>query len=317
MPGGAVLAAGGCVVLRDGEIPKCDDLCNDGSGCRSNEIFWIDRDANVSCCGAGRPACDAPIPEDPSFVPPPPFVEPALVGGADGRPWLGRSGRARPSDGSAAAHTLRRFDPWSGQFSPPSLTTDRRLSATARADGGLFVALDDCGAVDLTEPCSVSAYGFRHGLRGPYTQAVAPLLLADTEGTALDRAPGVAPAPGAVATTTWRDQSNGEVQITPGSALLLTDTTYEDVDIVIHVTAGPPPIVQLGSASFGKGSCQWPLGAPQAPFDAELLRKGEAVTLSVKGRSQSCDGPSGRVSIALSSGGPMTVESVAVTRIAD
>jgi hypothetical protein len=236
-------------------------------------------------------------------------VQPALIGGEDGRPWL--------ADGPAGARALRRFDPWSGQFAAPTLTTDRRLSLAARADAGLFVALDDCENVPLTESCSASAYALRHGLRGPYTQSVAPLLLSDTEGTALEAAPGAPPDPGAVATRPWRNPNNGEVQITPGSTLVLTDTTYEDVDVVIHVTAGPPPVVQLGSTTFGKGSCQWPLGAPQPPFDAEVVRKGEAVTLSIKGRSQSCDGPTARVAISLSSSAPTTVASIGVTRIAD
>jgi len=237
-----------------------------------------------------------------------PFVSPVLAGGEDGRPWL--------FDGPSDTRTLARFDPWLGQFDAPMPTDERGPASAARADAGLFVALDDCGA-DANAPCSASVRGFRHGLRGPYTQAVAPLLLADTEGVALDRAPGAPPSPGAVATTSWRNPANGEVQITPGSTLLVTDTTYEDVDIVIHVTAGPPPSVHLGSTSFGKGSCQWPLATPQPAFDAELTRRGGTVTLTVKGRTRSCPGPSGRLAISLTGDAPTTMESIGVTRIAD
>ena len=228
-----------------------------------------------------------------------------------------RSPRPTPDQPRPTTHTLRRFEPWSGQFALPTLTTDRPVSVARRADAGLLVALDDCSDPGAPQPCSASAYGFRHGLRGPYTQAVAPLLLADTEGTAPDRPTGAPPAPGAVATSPWRNTANGEVQITAGSALVLTDTTYADVDVVVHVTAGAPPVVHLGSAAFGNRSCQWPLSAPQTPFDAELVRRGNTVTLGVKGRARACRGPSERAAISLSAGDPVTIASVAVTRIAD
>jgi hypothetical protein len=316
MPGGAVLGVGGCVVQSGTTKESCADPCPDGSGCASNEIFWIDRDGNVACCGAGRSACGDAAPD--ITAQPPPFHGPLLVGGEDGRPWL-VDGPPTPTPGEPppTARTLRRFEPWSGQFALLTMTTDRPVSAAVRADAGLFIALDDCSNQEAPPSCSASVYGFRHGLRGPYTQAVAPLLLTDTEGTAPDRPTGSPPDPGAVAAGPWRDTKNGEVHITAGSALVLTDTTYADVDVVVHATAGAPPLFHLGSATFGKASCQWPLPAPQTPFDAELVRRGPTVTLTVKGRTRTCAGPSGRAAISLSADHPVTIASVAVTRIAD
>ncbi|HVW28345.1 MAG TPA: hypothetical protein VHC69_23440 [Polyangiaceae bacterium] len=303
MPGGAVLAVGGCTESTDGATQTCDKPCDNGAGCPSSEVFWIDRDGDVTCCGSGRQNCGGPAQDGVA-----PFVSPELVGGEDGRPWL--------FDGPSDSRAMQRFNPWTGQFEAPMPTDERGPASLARADAGLFVALDDCGA-DAPTPCSASVRGFRHGLRGPYSQAVAPLLLADTEGVALDRAPGAPPSPGAVATASWRNPANGQVQITPGSTLLVTDTTYEDVDVVVHVTAGPPPTVHLGSATFGKGSCQWPLTAPQPAFDAELTRRGGSVTLTVKGRARSCPGPSGRVAVSFAGDAPITLESITVTRIGD
>jgi hypothetical protein len=329
MPGGAVLAAGGCALpMRIDEGPlSCTQHCEGGRGCLTNEIFWIDRDGGVTCCGAGRVTCNGLPPpfEDPSFGA---FVDPVLVPGEDGRPWL--------LEGERSARILHRFDPWTGQFPSTGVATGAGAFSTivpAPADAALFLWLEEC-ADGATGECNTSLYGFRHTslasegvahgvahLRGPYTQAAKPLLLGDTEGVSLDRAPSAELEPSAVAPRPWRDRT-GALHLTPDSELVLTDTTYEGVHVEIPVSAGPPPVVHLGSMSFGSTSkrstpCQWPVTAPRAPFVADVVREGDRVTLTIGDRARDCDGPAGRVSISLGAEAtPITVKPISVTRVA-
>jgi hypothetical protein len=305
MPGGAVLAVGGCTVSRDGSALPCDEPCPNGDGCLSSEVFWIDRDGNVTCCGSGRATCSGLTPIDGA---PPGLKDPRLVPGEDGRPWL--------VEGVVGARTLRHFDPWSGQFPASGIATEAKFSAPQRADAGLFLSIDDCSMND-PQTCSASLQGFRFGVRNPYTQAIAPLLLADTEGVATDRALSPPPAADAVAARPFRDPTHGDLVLTAGSRLALTDTTYDDVDLVIPVRSGAPPLVYLGTEMYGGKPRPWGLQSPQAPFDAELLRKGSTVTLTIKGNTIVYDGPTGRVSIAVGADAPLSFRSVTVTRVAE
>ncbi len=305
MPGGALLAVGGCTVPLDGQTLNCDVHCQD-TGCPSNEVFWIDRDGNVACCGAGRTSCSGDVP-DPDH-PPPAFVSPALVPGEEGRPWL--------VEGAAGARRLHRFDPWSGQFAGADAASDPDLSVATRADAGLLLSIDDCGGKLPTEDCSARLHGYRSGVRGTYTQAIAPLLLADTTGVAMDRALGAPPAPGAAPSRPYRDSTLGDVELTSGSELVLTDTTYADVDLVIDMRRGQPPLVSLGDSVYGDETCRWPASAPDPPYDAELTRSGGVVTLTIAGRTKTCPGPAGRVSIRIGAGNSLSFRSIAVRRVA-
>jgi hypothetical protein len=305
MPGGAVLAVGGCDLPADGVTAlDCSAHCEGDLGCPSSEVFWIDADANVTCCGGGRAACSGlPVPAIAT-----PFDGPRLLAGEEGRPWL--------LDGAAGGRTLRRFDPWTAQFPISGTALNGAPAAVASADAGLFLFMDGCDATSPSD-CVADLRGLRHGVRGPYTQAVAPLLLANTEGVALDRAPAPPPAPGAAPSRPSRDPTNGAVYLTPGAAMVLTDTTYADVHVVVHVTGGAPPLLRLGEASFGGKSCPWPVRAPQTPFDADLVRRGGRITLSIGTHSQSpCDGPANRVSIVVAADrAAVTVGSVTVARL--
>ncbi|HEX4338230.1 MAG TPA: hypothetical protein VH062_20135 [Polyangiaceae bacterium] len=304
MPGGAVLAVGGCTLPLDGTALKCDEHC-DGVGCPSSEVFFIDRDGSVTCCGAGRASCSGIAPTD---EPPPAFDHPTLVPGEGGRPWLVEGTTSR---------TLRPFDPWSGQFAVTSIGFDGNVATPVRADAGSFLFVDDCTAA----PCDgASLHGFRFGLRGPYSQAIAPLLLADTIGVALDRPLSSAPAAGAAASQPYRAPSADGQQalfLTAGSELVLTDTTYQGFDLVIPVRSGRPPLVHLGERVFGDAKCPWPVTSPQPPFDAKVSRRGTTVTLSLGDRTDVCDGPDGRVTLALAAATELSLRSVSVTRVAE
>jgi hypothetical protein len=266
-------------------------------------VFWIDRDGAVTCCGSGRSTCSGP----PSKDPPPGFSSPRLIAGEEGRPWL--------LEGDDPNRTLRRFDPWTGQFPLAGIVTSGNFATTARADAGLFLSLDDCSDETHPEiPCTAALHGFRFGVRGQYTQAIAPLLLADTDGVAMDRALSPPPAAGAGASRPYRDSASGYLELTAGAEVFLTDTTYDGIDLVIPVHTGAPPLIHLGTTLFGGKACPWPLSSPQPPFDAELTRHGDAVTLSIQGHVNNCDGPTGRVAIAVGTDTFVSFKSIAVTR---
>lgn len=281
MPGGGVLVVGGCRLLGAGN-PPCDAPCSGGAGCASDEVLWLTRD--------GTPTV---LPDALDVTAATPF----LVAGEEGRPWL-------LADGPNGGRVLRRFNPWEGTFVPADTPVTVPQDPDARAlatDPGLIVWLGGENAGDLP---SLTAY--RHGTRGPFTDAIAPLLLGSTDGLSLDRplGPGVA-----------RDSNDGDVLLTTaGAALIVTDTTYADVSVAVDVRAGAPPTITLADRAYGDGSCPWP-AAPEPPFTAELDRIGAEVRLTIAGKTQVCPGNSGRVSVSIvGTGETVDVRSVAVRR---
>lgn len=285
MPGGGVLTVG-CTVSQSGATPPCRDPCAAGAGCPDS--YWITKEGRADRL------------PDPRGLD---VTDPVLVPGSDGRPWLvAAAAGAAPGAGS---RVLRRFDPWLAEFArepslpapldgPPLLAggapTPPRFVAV---DAGLFVWL----LRDPQDGHPVLA-GFRHGTRTPFAQRVAPLLLGDTEGIALDRTPILSDGPGKDA---WRDAATGTVVLTPDAAatLVITDVTYADVRLGLDVRAGAPPVVHLGSSAYGSGACGWPSAPTTGPLTATLARVGGDVRLTIAGASRSCRGPSGRVSIRL------------------
>src|SRR5262249_33208487 len=147
-------------------------------------------------------------------------------------------------------------------------------------------------------------------------QAVTPLLLSGTDGVALDRPvqDGVVAAEGGPAAS--RDPSTGDVSLTEAATLVVTDATYADFSLTVHVGQGVAPVVRLGDAEFGARSCPWP-AAPSAGAALELVRRGARITLGVGASSRECAGPPGRVPVALTAaGGVATIHSIEITRIA-
>lgn len=279
MPGGSALAVGGC--LRDAATASC---------LPSPDVYWITKGGRIDLLPDAL-GVDASRAE--------------LVPGEEGRPWL----FATAGDGSRA---LRRFDPWLGRFvatgapTPPADPAARFFAP----DPGLVLWL---AAGDPGSAKAVS--GFRHGTRGPYSQSVAPLLLVDTTGVALDRAVGAGEA--SPTGDASRAPGTGDVVLAaPDATLVLTDTTYADLSLTADVRQGAPPIVLLGAAELGGKECPWPVSAPTAPYEASLARVADRVLLTVAGKTRDCRGPSGRVSVAFRPGddGELQLHQVTVTR---
>ena len=281
MPGGSVLVVGGCRLLGAGD-PPCDATCNGGAGCASDEVLWLTRD--------GTPTV---LPDALDVT----AATPLLVAGEEGRPWL-------LADGPDGSRVLRRFNPWEGTFvpadTPVTVPQDPNTRGVA-TDAGLLVWLGGGNAGDLP---SLTAY--RHGTRGPFTDAVAPLLLGSTDGLSLDRPLGADVA---------RDPNDGDVLLTAsGATLVVTDTTYADVSVAVDVRAGPPPTIALADRNYGDASCPWP-ATPDPPFTAELDRIGAEVRLTVANKTRVCVGDAGRVSVSIvGTGETVYVRSVTVRR---
>jgi hypothetical protein len=281
MPGGSVLVVGGCRLLAASE-PSCDTPCNGGAGCASDEVLWLTRD--------GTPTV---LPDALDVT----AATPLLVAGEEGRPWL-------LADGANGGRVLRRFNPWESTFVPADTPVTVPQDPTARGvatDPGLLVWLGGENAGDLP---SLTAY--RHGTRGQFTDAVAPLLLGSTDGLSLDRPLGADVA---------RDPSDGDVLLTAaGATLVLTDTTYADVSVAVDVRAGAPPTISLADRTYGDASCPWP-ATPEPPFIAELDRIGTEVRLTVASKTRVCAGNGGRVSVSIvGTGETVDVRSVTVRR---
>ena len=147
-------------------------------------------------------------------------------------------------------------------------------------------------------------HGYRHGVRGEYTQEVAPLLLTGTDGLALNRLPG---------DDARRDPQTGDVILdAEEAALVLTDTTYLDFTLDLELADGPAPVVRLGDDAFGTGRCTWPTGQGRT---VTFVRTGSRVELRRDKRKTTCAGPSGRARIQIArGGGPVTLHSVTITR---
>jgi hypothetical protein len=188
----------------------------------------------------------------------------------------------------------------------PGTDFDARV---AGADAGLFFWMTKDTAA-LPE-----IFGFRHGTRNPYDAAVAPLLLTNQDGVALDRPSNAAGS---------RLDAGEVVLADVGHTLVVTDTTYANLELSIDAGDGLPPLVVLVAphthgneedSVYGDGSCAWP-APPEGKRSAPRLRRiDDRVTLTRGAKEISCKGPEGRVSVWLRSpGGEVRIRSIDVKR---
>lgn len=297
MPGGSALAVGGCQLASVGGCVPCSTSA--GTGCAIAEVLWIGRDASVELLPDALDVATFPV---------------LLVDGAEGRPWLVAS--------SPNGRRLLRFDPWLGRFAspesdaPPQPLAGFELADTADDSGfeARVIGADPGLMMWMTGSATAlpQVFGFRHGARNPYDAAVAPLLLTSQDGVALDRMSSTAASglPGV-------ELADG------GDTLVVTDTTYADLDLTIEIVEGQPPIVVLfargdaveGENTYGGESCPWPAPPVDGASAPRLRRVGEEVTLTLGAEQARCKGPNGRVSIWLrNAGGKLRIRSIDVKR---
>jgi len=132
-------------------------------------------------------------------------------------------------------------------------------------------------------------------------------VLADRESIALDRRnPGI---------DRGLDPTTGEVVLDDtGITLVLTDTTYADLDVSVDVGDGPAPLILLNGKAYGDAACPWP-ASTSGGRTLRVQRADQTVTLSIGGKEKKCSGPEGRVSVQFRSAGPtVRVRSIDVRR---
>jgi hypothetical protein len=279
MPGGSVLAVGGCEPAGAGQCAPCPAM-----GCAERAVFWIAADGSVDNLQNLQQSSAA---------------TPWLVAASDGRPWL------IAEDASTAAPVLLRFDPWKGEFSPqpdaPVLGAPIRNALAL--DPGLFAWLEEGSPRRLL--------GFRHDVRGTFSRDVAPLIVDGPEHLVPDRAAN--PASDACLSASY-DEVRRRLCLFEATAFV-SDTTYEDLAVDITVNDGPSPVVNLSGERFGAGRCSWP-GSPMPGAVLRLERSGETVTLVVGQNERTCSIRPGRVRVGIesSSGESVFIERLRVRR---
>jgi hypothetical protein len=290
MPGGSVLVAGGCelrAAASEDEKTACSAACGANAGCPSRKVEWITKEGDATTL-SDELDVDAP--------------NPVLVAGSEGRPWLICDAPGTP-EARTRASAVRQFDPFLGRFvehTDGAPAPSGGATHFVRADAGLFVWLD--GDVDATRS---ALSGFRHGARSAFASNVSPLISIDVAGVALDR-----PLGGVF------DPDNHTVTLSEaGATLVVTDTTYTDVHLAIAVVEGAPPVVRLGSSTYGAADCAWPKATGPGQYTARVDRTGDRVAITVGRSTRDCRGPTGRVSVELGAGsGEVKIGSVTVNR---
>ena len=285
LPGGGVLAVGGC---EPSDTP-CSDVCR--SGCPPHDA------------DDGGPLYDAWwIAPDGALTPIPLEVDaprPVLLGGGDGRPLL--------ASGAPGDTTLYRFDPWLVRF------VRTTFDAAAPPTAGLpAIALDEGAFMWLSESSTgAQVFGARLGTRNRF--AIDDALLTTNADTAPyplvpDRPPrGKTRFDTSVNTLFFDEDSDVTV--------FVAATDYANVSVDLTVEGDAPNIV-LGTREYGGEQCPWPSGAIT---QYRLERRGNSVTLSSGSlRSAACEGPSGRVRLGLKRGlGAMGVRHFGAAREPD
>lgn len=290
LPGGGVLAVGGCQQSDE----ACGDVCR--AGCPPREGLSQDEPAHYD---AWWIAPDGDLTRIPFPIDAP---RPVLIGGGDGMPLL--------ASGAPGDVALYRFDPWQERFTPLPLQAPEPPRAGLGA-----IAVDDGAFVWLAEDeLRGQLFGARISTRNHF--AIDENLVSGA-GTSEAPAPYPLvpdrPPQGRV----HFDESAKTLffEADSDAAVYIAASDYANVAVDLTVE-GDAPRVMLGAREFGGDECPWPAGAT-AQF--QLRRVAERVTLSSgKLSAEPCSGPAGRVRLGVKRGlGALGVRHFSVTREPD
>jgi hypothetical protein len=300
LPGGAVLAVGGCEdrAPRTGEDCKreCERGCPPGTaGSPRFEAYWLERDGTVTELGLALPA-----------------GRPSLLPGSDGSPWL-----------VAADNELFRFDPWHGQFEPSGVLLGSSPTAARFVPMGAdsFAWLTDDGQGPLLR-------GIRSGTRSAFSNDV-PLVLVRDAGDP-SRPAHLTPDRPPSDALSYELGGPGALVFAPSPSgasnpcVWISDAHYADfsAEIAFSSSFGPSlrlgntEIVASGAESAGSG-CRLPALAEDSAGGRVLLdRVGSHVTLSMASARTECWITSERVTFGACASelGPVRVTRMSVKR---
>jgi len=315
LPGGAVLAVGGCEDREALAGEDCASECLRGCPPRPSaaeaahfEAYWISADGALT-------ALDFPLSAG----------HPSLLPGSDGGPWLiAGSGRPGSSDGAPSAPALYRFDPWHADFE----LFETQLELDLALPAARFVAMGLDSFAWLTEDAQgVVLDGLRLGTRSAFSNDVALVTPRDPNDPSRpwhlvpDQAPSAElsyeDGPGALAFTASTSGARKP-------CVWLSDARFADFSGVLEFSSPVSPSLRLGSSQFvdaaasdASGSCPLPaLAAGNAGGRLQIERSGNHVDLQLGSAHSECLVGAERLSVAVCASelGPTRVTRVSITR---
>ncbi len=303
LPGGAVLAVGGCEDRSPEAGEDCARECRRGCPPKPSatspagyEAFWISADGALTSLNlsihAGRPS---------------------LLPGSNGGPWL-------ITDGDE----LYRFDPWHAEFEPAGVG----LRPDSAPESARFVAMgSDSFAWLTTDTGGVVLEGMRLGTRSAFSNDVPLVTLRDPNDPSRpahlvpDHAPSAELSyeggPGALA---FAPSTSGAAK----TCVWISDALFADFSAEFAFSAGESPSLRLGTTEFvdprvsgAGGACPLPaLTAASAGGRILLERVAGHAALTLGNARSECQVGSQRlpVGVCASEIGPVRVTLVSVRR---
>ncbi len=289
LPGGGVLAVGGCQVS---EVP-CGGDCR--AGCPPTDLsggdeprydaWWISEQGDV-----------APV-ELPVAAP-----RPLLFGGADGAPLL--------ATGASDERNLWRFDPWQARFELAPLT----LTALPRAGDGQAALADQAVLWTSDDEEGAHLVGLRWGTRD-HLAIDPPLVTSDGSDGLAAPFPLVPDRPTAGHVRFQRSERILIFDAESEARVFVASADYGALSVELWVEGDAPRVI-LGDQEYGGEACPWPRGDASI---FKLERDSSGVTLSSGGAlAAPCPAPAGRVRLGVARGdGAMVVRRISVERRPD
>lgn len=275
MPGGSVLAVGGCDVNASsaGDCDGCRAGCAPQDGW---DAFWIDHEHEVTAL-----ELDVAAPR------------PTLLAAPDGAPYLVVETPDSTASGSAA---LERFDPWKQAFygagrlaRPPEL--DRPLESLD--PGALVWVSEDANAATLV--------GRRFSTRDEFAQDLE--LISQVSGTnarwPLHLAPGQAAHDSTYARLVPRVEGSAQdfvLEMSGRASVWITDARFLDFWFEVTLDAGAPPVLLVDTPA---NRCRFANPPSKRPLTLRAQRRGSELTLEAEGSKTSCELPLTRVALGL------------------
>ncbi|MET0790806.1 MAG: hypothetical protein ABW061_04740, partial [Polyangiaceae bacterium] len=313
LPGGAVLAVGGCEDREPSAGEDCSSWCAHGCppepDARTGQRFdayWISPEGSVS-------ALDFPLGA----------AQPVLLPGSDGRPWLVASDSDAQGQPAASRRRLYRFDPWQQAFerAPVDLALDEAQSVPQ------FVAIGSDAFAWLDQRAANPVlHGVRLGTRSAFSNDTN--LIEERDAEDVTRPAHLAPdhPPGdwlsydsvnASLSFATRDASAGS------ACVWLTDAEFADFSAEIVVTSSTAPSLRLGAlwlsdpASPNRDDvCALPALGDEQSGTLSVTRRGSRLTVNLGGALSECTVSEERMALGVcaSDRGPARITRLRVTR---
>lgn len=301
LPGGAVLAVGGCEERAPEPGEDCERDCRrgcppGGAGSARFEAYWLSADGTVSeqdfALVAGRPS---------------------LLAGSDGSPWL-----------VAGDDELFRFDPWNGRFEPSGLG----LGLGASRAAARFASMGSDSFAWLADDAQGSILrGIRLGTRSAFSNDVPLVVQRDPDDPS--RPAHLTPDRPPSKDLSYEDGA-GALAFAPNlggqrnPCVWISDARYADFSAEIAFSSDFSPSLRLGDAEFvapgasnAGSACPLPARAEGTAGGRLLLeRVGPHVVLTLASARSECSIESERLAVAVCASelGPVRVTRISILR---